>query len=462
METVTFNGKTFLLKEDIWFSFVDADGKECSIGEYALLSPHLHSQLGFTTVASVLKWWCKNSDKILQMARECDRQTDVMSWANTYFRDIPASKIREAQSFGYDVLKEYLEGHLRSPSLVVHYQGNDVCSEFLLVETSTPAPSLPVYQLGYEYTRCISLWPIQQEHGAVDSIWSKKYNYSYRMDRVDFNWFRSVSKESNIFFGMELEISTSLSCPELQYIVTDVEPKQEPFFIMKDDGSITGQYSNRVELVTVPCTPRYLRKNWKTFFQKVERLAKAKGKTIGDFFDTSRDLNNGLHLHCNKDNFIDKYHQHKFLTAWHQWDDETNKLFMNASERPYNYRDHEYCHIDRSYKNTYVESRVTLSKFEKRKIQRSLAKRLKGLGQSGRHCVAHDRTGSTIEVRLYQGIFELNHIMRCISFTEALFEYCRDIGYSGFDSNFVGSFSDYVLKNSKYASLYALIEKGKV
>lgn len=445
---------------NIVFSATLEGGTTLDITRLGFFDPEFHEKMGFTTIASVLKWWMVNRDAVYRASVEAGQANFLETTVVRYFGYIPREFLFGI-GYAYDDLKEFLSGHLRTKSLSFSLRSR-APSGFQLVQLDEPEggvieASVTDYRIG-----TIVLRPAAQQETPTptDEKWTNVWNYTFRMDKDEFNWFRSVSGENNVFFGMELELNTKLKPTEIQYIVSEVEPKQEPFFIFKQDSSITGKYSQMVELVTVPCTPRYLRKNLKIFFQKVQKLAEAKGKTIGDFFDTSRGLNNGLHVHVSKDSFISRSHYNKFLTAWNQWEDGVVNLLNEASARPTLYKDNYYCTISHEYIQTKSKGKTTLTKFERRHAQRSLAKRLRGIPVSSRTSVAHDSNPHTIEVRVFQGIFDLTHVMQSISFTEAMFEYCAEVGYSGFDKYFVPTFSKFVTKQRKFASLFSLIEKG--
>jgi hypothetical protein len=476
MRTINFNEHTFKI-EETWFipvlEFTDHSGRQVKLNQMYLHDPELHLQLGFTTIRSVLKWWISNRD----LLKEACGGVGTSLWDTLFYQvyrffdHIPSDDLMGSN---YEVCKESLSGMLPRESLSVTYNNPRITTSasagrFLLCVEDEPEVvdnGPKSYTPTMSYLGNLILTPIEtipQATRGVETKWNKHYNYSFNMSSDDFNWFRSASKESSVFFGMELEISSKLTTTEIQYIITDVEPKQEPFFIFKQDGSISGAYDHRLELVTVPCTPRYLRKNWKLFFQKLERLAESKGKTISDYIDTSTSLTNGLHIHVSKDSFIDKSHSNKFLTAWHQWDEDAVGVISDAACRPSGYTDHSYCRIFQTYKNTSEgSSRVTgIPKFERQRAQRSLAKRLKGIRVTERATVAHDGNSATIEVRVYQGIFDIGHIMRSISFTEAMFEYCQGIGYSGFDANFARMFTSFIKKHSKFSAIHNIFKYNK-
>lgn len=445
------------------FEFTDHTGREIEYSVLGLFDPRLHKKCGFTTLNSVLKWFVSNRDKIF------DNSTGYYDWtirnATKYFEYFDSY---DARSASYEYLKERLSGTLNSPSLILEEQGQQHPSQFLLATEDQPEPddTIPLVLVEPIYFRKLNIILLTEQCSPVANVhsrWTEHWNHAKRMDESDFNWFRSVAKENTVFFGMELEISTKLTTLEIQHIVANVEPKQEPFFIFKQDSTITGKYDHMLELVTVPATPRYLRKNWKIFFSKLEKLCAAKGKSISDFVDTSETLGNGLHIHVSKDNFLGTTHMNKFMTAWHQWDRDATGIIGEVARRPSDYTTGRWCKVSNAYKGTQGKktTATSLPKFERQRAQRSLAMRLKGLTDDDKYVTAHTRNAATVEVRVYQGIFDIKHIMQCISFTEAMFEYCQNIGYSGFDANFAPKFTQFVQSKRKFAALTFKYNQGE-
>lgn len=420
--------------------FTDDKGKTYEFDQWVFHNPLFHETYGLTTILSVLKWYCRNRDALATELRGNLVYDYFMDRIEMYFDYISRYDL-EHENLEY--MKGRLTGYLRTPSLRYMYSGSERDNSFLLLDNREPEEQqIPKVFLSFMYLGRVEVTFNCENTPRIEDKWSKHYNYSFKMDPTEFHWFRSVSKENTAMFGMELEVSSALSTVEIQEIVREVEPKQEPFFIFKQDSSISGQYRHALELVTVPCTPRYLRKNWKIFFQKLERLCRAKGMEVGDVFDTRRNLSNGLHIHVSRDSFVDKPHYNKFLTAWNQWSKSVVSLLNVVSDRPTDYTKNSYCRISRQHEGIV------------------LARRLKGIQCQDRMSVAHNTGGSTIEVRVYQGIFDLSHVMKCISFTEAMFEFCKSIGYSSFDARFVPTMSKFVRTERKYASLYSLFEKA--
>ena len=455
------------LSTDEVFSFVDHNGVTQKVTELGIYDPNFQRHIGFTTYMSVIKWWCKQT-----------RTEDLINALK--MRDyFPYTTFTDILTESYEDIKSEYEGELVVRPLCVYLESNRALrsaqTPFRLFIKNTDSPQeveaekavYVAYNTSFRniyFREKVTTTSSDCESTRVSTIWNKHHNYSFQMNKDDFNWFRSVSKESGTFFGMELEMSTSLSTVEIQAIVTEMEPKQEPFFIFKQDSSISGRFHNSLELVTVPCTPKYLRTHWKIFFKKLEKLTRAQNKTIGDFFDVSESLSNGIHIHVDKGSFTDKFHTSKFLTAWHQWDDDSTGIISDVACRPQKYYENNYCVISSKYKNTSASTARTPSsipKFVRQRAQRSLARRLKGIKVDERQSVAHDSSSNTIEVRVYQGIVDIKHIMRCISFTEAMFEYTESIGLSGFDSNFAPTFTKFIKNDRKYKALHGIFKFNK-
>jgi len=442
---VTINNQKYELPEpNIRIPFTDDNGKFCEFDEYMFHNPWVHETLGFTTTLSVLKWWVTNRDRFIETVRESGNERNLrmlFERMEMYFDYLSPSNL---SSGGLEELKARLSGNLREPSLRFVFNGTTPQGSFILLP-NTEEPEAIKITLGAMFHFQVE---IRVGRSSVSSAtpneakWDSHYNYTFKMDPDEFNWFRTVKNENKVMFGLELEVCTKLTTTEIQKIVQEVEPKQEPFFIFKQDSSISGKYDKMLEIVTVPCSPRYLRKHWKIFFQKLERLCCGKGMSVSDVFDTSRNLTNGLHIHVSRDSFEDKPHYNKFLTAWNQWNKSVVNLFNAVSERPTDYTKNGYCRINRTYDGMV------------------LSRRLKGIRCEERQSVAHDLTGKTIEVRVFQGIMDLGHIMKCISFTEAMFEFCQSIGYSNFDLKFVPSMAKFIRSERKYASLYEIFEKA--
>lgn len=261
-------------------------------------------------------------------------------------------------------------------------------------------------------------------------------NYTWSPETKDF---RAKSKESTLlYFGVELEVNTRLSCEELQRIVTDVEPKQEPFFYMKSDSSVSGVFDNNVELVTFPMSPSLQREEWGKFFDKIEKLI-PDGNTVDDYFDSSPTLNNGLHIHLSSDAFIDSrrdFHRKKFLMIFNMQNPIHSGWMKRITRRP-----------RLAQESTYYK---TPSSIRGMKLGRGLKTNYE---TEDKYLMARKTNKGTLEVRAYQSLFNKAHVLGCIDLTECFFNYSRIMPYSSLNSTFNQRFTDYVFetKGHRYA-----------
>jgi hypothetical protein len=248
----------------------------------------------------------------------------------------------------------------------------------------------------------------------------------------------------SLFFGMEIEISTKLSCLELQYIATQVEPKQEGFFYFKSDSSITGRYNdyNPVEIVTVPMTPRYAKQAWRIFFNKIENLCAAKGMQVPEVIDTNTDLNNGLHIHLSKNAFQTGVHnlgghKNRFIAAWNLWDSQSQEFYRAIGKRRLSPKNSDYYHLHPD-----MDGR-TLA----RRLLRGVA--ISSRDSRARHSTCHE-SRMTVELRIFQGIWDISHVLACIEITLATFEFTSQVPLTKLNRMFSEKFRTWIDNQSGY------------
>lgn len=420
---------------------VTIDDKLVPIHKFLAYNQQVMEQFKIKYVRDWLKWWIENRNTILAN----DPYEEVKYLFSRYFGIPTRELVREAET--YESLKNWLQGSLvQKPITLTKEPDNPRHESFILVNMGRAQEEVvthaffDVNHLGISYRtqRTVSETPTL----SLPDFWTERLNYSYRMNESDAKFFRKTNRDTDeeVMFGMELEVSTKLSMREIQYIVTEVEPKQEPFFIGKQDGSINGKYGNYIELVTVPCTPGYLRREWRTFFSKLDSLARSKGHTIGDYFDTSRQLNNGLHIHVSRNKFFGyedlrnkSIHMRKFITVFNSDDSNTKSLVQQFTGRPTKYYENQYCKPGQEIKGL------------------SLVRRLRGRDLVvGKYSSCNEKNTHTVEVRVYQGIFDIDHIIRCIEFTRAVFNFCAEMSHRMHGLQFKYNFQDWLFKQNGY------------
>lgn len=424
------------------YEFTDHTGKEVTFYVHGFYDPRFTiEQMGFQTKAEVLDWWMANRDTLFPQLTVASRD-----WIRRWFERDDISTVDREWLSSYINLRDHPFQPYRNTS-----RSSGDGAPILLVDDEQEDVIKPAFLLSFGWGGYIDASPTSShpvdsvDATGIDVQWIKLHNYSFKMEPEAFGFFRTLSRESKnevTQYGMEVEVSTKLSTKEIQRIVCEVEPVQEPFFIFKSDSSVSGCYRNKIEIVTVPCSRRYLRQNWKIFFEKLQTLCAKRDMNISDVFDCSDDLNNGIHIHVSRSHFLSHFHSRKFVAAWNQWDKTSVDHFTEVSRRK-DYRGNQYCQIDRNYEGY------------------TLARRLKRTIHTSGRSVCHFSSGPTVEVRLFQGIFDVDHIIRCLDHVDAIFEFTDRIGVRCFGRSFIENFKEYVIKNDhKYSSLLNLFQKA--
>lgn len=422
-------------------TFVDKRGKTIDFFTHFIVDSEFYRQVGYRTQGGLLKWVVENRDQFPNEWRHF-----LIPELRKIFGDITP---HELSTSSLDTLRSFNSGHLRDPiPNVCLYQNPGSSPRFVLVKPESSIETrTPVHGYYSQHMGRIRVQPIEstEEEPVTFSHsekWYRKWNYTYKMDPDEFNFFRTVRKESGPFFGMEVEVNSRLSQKELQYIVTEVEPKQEPFFIFKDDASISRRMDHRYEIVTVPCSPRYLRSEWSKLFKKIEALL-PEGDGLEDYFDFVDNNCNGIHIHVSNEAFSSESHIRRFMTSCHQHNKSSVALFQQMSGRDVDYHTHSYCHASEEYKQRFLSYRLN----PKSRIN------------VNRTSVCHRESGQTVELRLFQSIFTREHIFRCISFTQALLEFTEGMSYRDFDKQFTPRFKAYVKEQKRFAILKECLDK---
>lgn len=417
--------------------FTDVEGKTHTITDLWFFDARLNDSItnGDNTGENICSWVYDNCSLLNVWASRVDMPLDSL---RRFFDCNPSEVFRRSEEH----LLQYLNPRRAYPLIDVSHlvSAGRGGSDILL----SPDPEMEeerevfsMHEIGTDGHLFVSSSRTSED--TPQDKWTKLHNYSFKMNAEEFDFFRRTPKDSEHepTFGLELELSTKLSNTEIYRIVTEVEPKQKPFFIFKSDSSVNGCFENRVELVTVPCTPRYLKREFKIFFEKLEKLCAKKGFALDDVFDTSKNLNNGIHIHVGKAAFgVLDLHRRKFVTAFNQFDKTNVAGFTKVSGRPTErYCDNSYCAISNRHEGF------------------TLARRLRRGNSANSRSVCHESNSATVEVRLYQGIVDIEHILRCIEFTEGMFHFTSQMGLSTFGRSFFSQFRKWVEKTNGLLTL---------
>lgn len=245
--------------------------------------------------------------------------------------------------------------------------------------------------------------------------------------------FMSLPKEGTkgTYMGVEIEVASEITMQEIQRAVVKVEPKQDPFFYFKHDGSINDEQEGEpFEIVTFPCTPRFLRKNLRILFQKLREIDpqfESKIKT---------DETCGVHVHIGSNSFVDRLHKKKFITIWNQYDKKNSTFVQQLARRNFT----NYCKPHSGSQGV------------------SLARRLKNgvyaSDYSDSKYSACRETDNTVEVRVFKGGFNYEHLLYCLDTVMAVHEFSYHSPIRTISSPmFITEFKRWLNKQPKYMKL---------
>jgi hypothetical protein len=267
------------------------------------------------------------------------------------------------------------------------------------------------------------------ETGLPD--WLTKVNgYKYTPEKLSFLRGEKEPKGWTMYFGVEIEVSSKISPAELQYIVTNIEPVQEPFFYHKHDGSIQERsgFNHNYEIVTFPMSYKFIKHEFEVLFKKLEKW---KDKEL---FKWGSDT--GLHIHVSNNSFTSKLHRNKFAALWNQHGVTGRKFIETIGGRPFN----AYCepfsdHYGRtnSYKLKYGAYAP---------------------GHNNTRRAACRRTNATSEVRIFAGGFDLEHIKYCLEAVHAMHVYSDKVPIGMVSSpSFPPHFTEWLSTEPRYKRL---------
>lgn len=277
--------------------------------------------------------------------------------------------------------------------------------------------------------------------------WASVQNYSYSMNATEHNWYRYCKGEDpkGMMIGVEMEVDTDFSGTDIQSVVQLKEPEQEPFFILKQDGSISNRKQYGYEIVTVPMTPKYFKGEMRKFFSK---------------FDAEQHFNQnnssiGMHVHVNKKSFsnykeyevqhgertiktTDKSNRHlqKFLMALNPDSKGNTDLLQVISQRESRLSDNSYC-------------RPSMTGAGMR-----IPHRWKEMDKVTAHASACAITPKgTVEVRIFQNVMNLQCVTKNVEFVESVFDFTRDRPIQWFGPRFYLNYKSWLKDQERYRTL---------
>jgi hypothetical protein len=264
---------------------------------------------------------------------------------------------------------------------------------------------------------------------------SKKYEsnkineYNYKPNPI----FYGKKESDNLFFGVELEITTPHKYRDKlsEYISFNFN-QEKPFLYLKFDRSIGNEGTAGFEIVTHPFNYQWL--NSKNGIEKIEQLFNIKSFGCESFYTNTC----GMHVHLSKKAFTN-IHLYKFLKMIYEQKD----FSIIISERD-----------DMQKVDTYMN-------FEPIKPLKILAQeRINGKDNNSRHKAVNLSCENTVEVRIFKGTLEIEKFLKNIQYCKSLFHYTEEESFKNLN---LDNYLKYIQNNKKtFLNLYTFLQSKKV
>jgi hypothetical protein len=255
------------------------------------------------------------------------------------------------------------------------------------------------------------------------------HSYSTKASQLIQGNLRSANELSDNLYGLELEVSSNLSIPNI------VDAPEKTYCFVKQDSSITGSQRNNYEIVSVPATLKVHIKSWAEIFSKV-------GYTN---FDSTKNTNNGLHIHIDMNAFNnnggspDQLHLKHF--CWFFINPVHTAFQMEMSERDQASMD-KYAKFPKFYHTTLPSCFKSTLDYTQHPFRGIV--HFKQDANTGRFV--------TLEVRMFKGIVSLGSIVKNLEYVDSVFDFTRK---TCFQSNTLGHYLEYLSStpSNRYTTL---------
>lgn len=196
-------------------------------------------------------------------------------------------------------------------------------------------------------------------------------------------------------YGVELELSTNDTPAQLMSHFEDL------FAVCKNDSSVSGNKSNKYEVVTVPASLRVQRKMWTNFFKSANL----------DNYDTTVRHTNGMHVHVgrhvfNRSNGV--ANSNHILRFSYFFNNPANRWFIvkMSERRPLDIQ--HYCNFVNLY-DLKTKSKAFLNTVK--------------AGNTGKMFAVNHTKRQTIEIRIFKGVVSYTAVMKNLELVDAVLHY---------------------------------------
>jgi hypothetical protein len=261
-------------------------------------------------------------------------------------------------------------------------------------------------------------------------------SYSTQASQLISGHLRSANELSDNLYGVELEVSTNLSIPNI------VDAPEKTYCFVKQDSSITGSQRNPYEIVSIPATIKVHILSWAQIFSKVGYSN----------FDVTKNTTNGMHIHVDMNAFNnnggtpDQLHLKHF--CWFLINPVNLKFQVEVSERGTAESMEKYSKFPKFY-------HTTLPSCFKNSLDYT-AHPFRGIVH-----FKQDRNSGrfiTLEVRMFKGIPSLGNIVKNLEYVDSVFDFTRK---TCFQSNTISNYLTYLdsTPKNKYTTLKEFLNR---
>jgi hypothetical protein len=261
-------------------------------------------------------------------------------------------------------------------------------------------------------------------------------SYSTKASQLISGHLRSANELSDNLYGVELEVSSNLSIPNI------VDAPEKTYCFVKQDSSISGSQRNMYEIVSIPATIKVHILSWAQIFSKV-------GYTN---FDVTKNTTNGMHIHIdmnaynNNSGSPDQLHLKHF--CWFLINPVNLKFQVEVSERGTAESMEKYAKFPKFY-------HTTLPSCFKNSLDYT-AHPFRGIVH-----FKQERDTSrfvTLEVRMFKGIPSLGNIVKNLEYVDSVFDFTRK---TCFQSNTLSNYLTYLdsTPKNKYTTLKEFLNR---
>lgn len=263
-------------------------------------------------------------------------------------------------------------------------------------DTVTPAKMKTYLQGNHRITLKYEGYDQNVSWSCAPPVGSRKHlervlNYSTNVLEYLPYTIKGPKEQTSTLYGIELEACSDYKPAEI------IKAQKELFFLLKQDGSISGSKRERYEMVTVPASVKAHKRLWAEFFSTIDYTN----------FDTTKDTGNGMHVHIDRKTF--KTNKHINRLCWFITNPANEEFIFTISERPTRANFQQWANVPNYTSET--------SRYTAAKKSMAYCKNLRG--------AVHFKGEKTVEIRMFKGLVSYATVIKNLEFVDSVVEFTR-------------------------------------